>query len=238
MIMPSSKNRSNYAFRYGLQRLATISTAKSGFKKLTKMHAIILCGTALITILTVVTLHPFLAVNKPVEGHILIVEGWLPEYVLKQSIDEFNRGKYRYLVTTGGPVSSASRASGCSSYAECAANTLKDLGVKESLLIPVPAPYVKRHRTFTAALAIKDWLKKSDLNPNVTAVNIFTIGAHARKSYVLFKTALKPGIRVGIISAKPNTYDPKYWFLSTEGFHWVFRDSIGYLYALLLSFLN
>jgi hypothetical protein len=30
--MPSSKNRSNYAFRYGLHRLATTPTAKSGLK--------------------------------------------------------------------------------------------------------------------------------------------------------------------------------------------------------------
>jgi hypothetical protein len=31
--MPSSKNRSNYAFRYGLRRLVTTPTAKSGLKK-------------------------------------------------------------------------------------------------------------------------------------------------------------------------------------------------------------
>jgi hypothetical protein len=31
--MPSSKNRSNYTFRYGLQRLATMPTAKPGFNK-------------------------------------------------------------------------------------------------------------------------------------------------------------------------------------------------------------
>ncbi len=32
MIMPASNNRSNYAFRFGLRRLATMPTAKSGFK--------------------------------------------------------------------------------------------------------------------------------------------------------------------------------------------------------------
>jgi hypothetical protein len=31
--MPSSKNRSNYTFRFGLRRLATMPTAKSGLKK-------------------------------------------------------------------------------------------------------------------------------------------------------------------------------------------------------------
>jgi hypothetical protein len=32
MIMPASQNHSNYAFRFGLRRLATIPTAKSGLE--------------------------------------------------------------------------------------------------------------------------------------------------------------------------------------------------------------
>ena len=38
--MPASQNRSNYAFRYGLLRLATTPTAKSGFKERTKYQTV------------------------------------------------------------------------------------------------------------------------------------------------------------------------------------------------------
>jgi len=41
IIMPASQNRSNCAFRYGLRHLVTMSTAKSGFKKILFMERIL-----------------------------------------------------------------------------------------------------------------------------------------------------------------------------------------------------
>src|SRR5437764_8859761 len=56
-------------------------------------------------------LHPFLAVNKPVGGGILAVEGWAPDYVLQEAIAEFHQNSYEKLFVTGGPLERGSALS-------------------------------------------------------------------------------------------------------------------------------
>ncbi|MFX0132638.1 MAG: hypothetical protein ACFFDN_03225 [Candidatus Hodarchaeota archaeon] len=180
------------------------------------------------------TIHPFLAVNHPIKGDILVVEGWLPEYSLKEAIKEFYRGDYQFLVTTGGHYFNSTNFPDCSSYAERAAILLQDNGFDEKLIIVVPAPFKEKHNTFNSAIALRKWLMNS--NKNVTSMNLFTIGVHARKSYYLFRKALNSQINVGVISSKPFDYNPNYWFFSIEGFKWIFQDGIGYIYALIYPF--
>jgi len=42
-----------------------------------------------IVVFAVHTIHPFLAVNHPIESRTLVVEGWLPDYALEKAIKEF-----------------------------------------------------------------------------------------------------------------------------------------------------
>ena len=49
-------------------------------------------------------LHPFLAISVPVNGDIMVVEGWLPDYALEKAIADFQDGYYKSLITTGGPL--------------------------------------------------------------------------------------------------------------------------------------
>ena len=200
------------------------------FRRLRAWHLSVI----ILTLLIMFTIHPFLAINKPVDGEILVVEGWLPNYALRAAIDEFNKGDYRYLVTTGGPLPNSSKFSGYSNYAEFSAKKLKDLGFDENLLIAVPAPRVKRNHSYSFAVAFREWLLHSNLD--IKAVNVFTLGAHARKSYVLYSKVLRPNLRVGVIAAKPRGYDPKFWWSSVEGIKWVLQDAIGYIYAMIWSF--
>jgi hypothetical protein len=65
-----------------------------------------------------VGLHPFLAMNVPVDAQILVVEGWLPNYALKAAAAEFNKGNYSVLVTTGGPIEGQCTGTRCVTYAE------------------------------------------------------------------------------------------------------------------------
>lgn len=47
-------------------------------------------------------LFEFLSLNKPVEKpHILLVEGYLSDNVLKEASELFNNGSYQYIITTG-----------------------------------------------------------------------------------------------------------------------------------------
>jgi hypothetical protein len=168
----------------------------------------------------------------PIDTDILVVEGWIPESSLSQAVDEFYRGDYRYLITTGGLINDCTNSVNCKNYAKNAAKILIAYGLDKNLLIVVSARYVVNNRTYNYALALKNWIEISSYN--IKAINVYTCGVHARKSYIIYKKVLKPDVNVGIISAKPTNYNSQLWFFSIEGIKWIIRDSVGYLYALLL----
>ena len=47
------------------------------------------------------TVHPFLAVHAPVPADTLVIEGWLPEYAMAQTVAEFRRGGYERVIVAG-----------------------------------------------------------------------------------------------------------------------------------------
>src|ERR1700743_1381282 len=46
----------------------------------------------------------FLAPVHRVDTRILVVEGWVPEYVIRAAVNEFHHGHYEMVYTTGGPI--------------------------------------------------------------------------------------------------------------------------------------
>jgi hypothetical protein len=54
---------------------------------------------------------------------------------------------------------------------------------------------------------------------------------HARRSWIVFKEVLNPEIKVGIIAAEPQDYNPQEWWKSSEGFRTVTGEIIAYIYA-------
>ncbi len=46
-------------------------------------------------------LSGYLSKSEQVKANVLIVEGWLPEYALEMAYNEFEKGKYEYIITTG-----------------------------------------------------------------------------------------------------------------------------------------
>lgn len=82
-------------------------------------------------------------------------------------------------------------------YADLPASRLEQLGFDTKKLIKINVPPVSSERTPTGAAA-KRWIERS--GTNVCCVNIFTAGAHARKSWILSRYALGHRYRVGIIA--------------------------------------
>jgi hypothetical protein len=189
---------------------------------------LIIAGIAML-VAAAVTVHPFLAVNEPVRGDILVVEGWLPDYALEKVIDEFRSNKYRLLVTTGGPLLKGYYLAGYKSCAGLTSETLKRLGVSEAVLATVPAPYVLRNATYASAAALKNWLLNSKLD--IKAINIYSLGPHARRTRLLFQKALGDRVDVGIIAGEDRSYDPTRWWCSNAGARTVIYELIAYLYA-------
>lgn len=174
----------------------------------------------------------FLAPTAPTDAEILVVEGWLPDKALEKAVREFRSHNYRLLVTTGGPLREGSYLSAYKSYAELSAASIRLLGIQDSQLVAVPAPLVKEDRTYTSAVALKHWMEKSGYRPR--GLNLFSLGAHARRSRLMFEKALGPDIAVGVIAVEDPDYDPRLWWTSSSGVRDVLDEAIGYAYAAIL----
>lgn len=175
-------------------------------------------------------IHDFLGINDPVQANVLVVEGWAWESpAMKKAADEFNRGKYDVVLTVGVLPGAQESESIQEDFAELSAEELIRFGVDAQAIQALAIPYVDRHRTYASALAVKHWLAGSKID--VVGINVVTLGAHARKSLVLFKRAFGERVPIGVIAGAENAYDPERWWLSVSGIYTVLRKAIGYLYA-------
>lgn len=180
-------------------------------------------------------INDFLAISLPVDGNILVVEGWIYDSsAMREAMQEFNHGRYKWLVTVGAPIDGNNGATDQKSSAELAARRLRELGVNENLIIVLPVPSVKFHQTYSSAVTLRNWLIRS--KTETTGLNVFTLGTHSRKSLVLFRRALGPGIRVGVIAGTEDTFDAGRWWLSARGIYVIGRKTLGYLYAVSWPF--
>jgi hypothetical protein len=196
----------------------------------------ILILIVVVMILAIKLIHPFLAMNRPIYGGLLIVEGWTPDYVLLKAINEFQKNDYQLLITTGGPLKQGFHLSEYQTYAGLAAATLKKLGFHENLIISIPTPAVLKDRTYASALAVKKWLSTSDLL--ISSITIYTLGTHARRSRLLFEKAFEHQMSVGIIAVENLEYDSLKWWKSSSGVRSVLNETIAYLYARFFFYPN
>ena len=213
----------NAVERFGLIRRRTcpVPTAR-GFA--------VLALAAVATLSAAVTsIHPFLAVTAPVEGNILVVEGWLYDDALERAVSRFEQGGYEYLVTTGGPLVRGSHLSEYGSFAELSAAILTTSGFDRRRLVVIPSPAVAKDRTYATAVALQRWLRESGLE--VRGIDIFTSGTHGRRSRMLFEMALESRVEVGVISMPSPAYDQHSWWTSSAGIRAVLNELIAYSYA-------
>lgn len=182
---------------------------------------------------SITNIQPFLAVTYPMEADVLVVEGWIPDYALKQALNEFESGAYRQIITTGVPLERGSYLADYKNFAELAAATLRKLGLSPEKVIAVAAPVKIKDRTYAGAVALQEWLLKT--NTKLKSVNLYSHDVHTRRSWLLFKKALAPEIKVGAIAAKTLDYNPKHWWKSSAGVRSVIDEFIAYLYAQFVS---
>jgi len=178
-------------------------------------------------------IQPFLAPTSPIKADILVVEGWIPDYAIKNAIAEFKTGGYQKLVTTGVPVELGYYLIQYKNVAELAAATLIALGFDQDKLVAVPAPEVIRDRTVASAVALREWIADSGLK--VESINLYTFDVHARRSWLIFKQALAPEIKVGVIAVENSKYDSKQWWIYSEGVRSIISETIAYIYARFVN---
>lgn len=194
---------------------------------------LLLVGMALVIgIYFIKSVNSFLSVNRPEAAEVLVVESWLPDYAYRGAVEEFQRGKYKYIITTGFTLAEPWLESKYPSAAEFAAANLAAMGVQTNAIIALPAPPETRDRTYLSALPLRQWLETR--TPVLKAVNVYTLGAHARRTRLLFEKALGKTVKVGVFAHPDKYYDAKRWWLSSYGFRKVIDEGIAYLYARLL----
>jgi hypothetical protein len=175
-------------------------------------------------------IYAFLAPSDPApHAQILVVEGWISKEELDQAAAAFNAGKYARIVTTGGPVDSWHNAHYGSNFAESAADYLRMHDPKLANVVPIPAPASAQDRTYLSAVMVREWVAKSGVQ--VTEIDVFSSGPHARRSRLLYRLAFGPNVRVGVLAARsPEIEEPRWWGTSS-GAKAVIGETIGLLWA-------
>jgi hypothetical protein len=179
-------------------------------------------------------LYPFLAVTDPVPGGVLVVEGWVPDYMLEATIAEYKRNHYAKLFVTGIPLDHGAPLSEYKNFAHLGAATLVKLGMDANDVQAVPTGFTRRDRTYAMAVNLKRWWREHDMVP--TKVNLITGGPHARRSRLTFEKALGKGVSVGVIAIPDNAYDEQHWWRYSQGVRGVIGEIIAYTYTRLLFY--
>lgn len=193
----------------------------------------ILVGGGLFVVLWVLNVQPFLAPTERSGATILVVEGWVQDYAVRAAVAEFKAGGYQKIYTTGGPVTGTDGATNVfNTYASVGADLLLKAGLPPERVQMVPAPGVGRDRTYTSAVALRDWLRVHQVA--APSIDVLTEDAHARRTRLLFQDAFGSATKVGIISVKDPDYDAARWWRYSEGVREVLGESIAYLYARFL----
>jgi hypothetical protein len=177
------------------------------------------------------TAVPFLAPVQPRYEGVLVVEGWLPDYALEEAKRVFESHPYKLIILTGVPIDQGFHISKEKNYAQLATTTLKHLGMKEEVMVPVTCPKVPRDRTFSTARQVRAWLDSKSVANNV---DVFTLGVHARRTWLLYRIALGKHYATGVIASSDRRYDADKWWKTSSGFRIVTSEILAYFYAKVL----
>jgi uncharacterized SAM-binding protein YcdF (DUF218 family) len=184
----------------------------------------------LAAILWLVNIQPFLAKTERADTKILVVEGWVHEFAIRAAVNEFKSGAYEKIYTTGGPVvGDGGYSNDFNTAASVGADLLKKDGIADESLQMVPSRVSGRDRTYSSAVALRDWFRAH--NVSVHNMNVLTEDCHARRTRLLFQEAFGPGVTVGVISIPDPDYDAKHWWRYSEGVREVLGENIAWIYA-------
>ena len=95
----------------------------------------------------------FLATTHRVDADILVVEGWIHKYAIRGAADEFYRGGYKEVYTTGGPENGTGEyVNDYQTSASIGAEILKNLTVPEDHVQMAASHVNGRDRTYETHL--------------------------------------------------------------------------------------
>jgi hypothetical protein len=180
-------------------------------------------------------LYPFLAQQHPQpDAEMAIIEGWMADAELKEAAKAVRPGQI--VVTTGGPVVFAQKILQYDNYAELGAARLIAYGIPAEQIITIPAPETVRDRTYVSAQAARARLEELGLFGKTAT--LYTVGAHSRRSYQMFRAVFGSNYPLGVVAVEPAHYNLKNWYRRSEGFKHVTMELISLIYAQLFLLIH
>jgi hypothetical protein len=181
----------------------------------------------------VLGIFPFLAINKPLTGGSLVVEGWVSVIAFKDLVAEFKRGHYEKILVVGVPLEQGAKLSIYPDYAHVGAAVLLQLGLDTNVIEAVPAPDSVQDRVYAAGVGLEQWRVRHGISPSAMRITLAVEGPHARRARLLFRKALPKEMQVGVLALPVDDYDPDHWWRTSAGVRTVLGEAIGWFYARL-----
>jgi len=172
-------------------------------------------------------LYNFLAITSPVGAKYLVVEGWMPTDAYREAAKAYFSGNYTNVIAVG--VLQEDGLAGGDLREDFGAKQLVRFGVPSDVVVTASNSAIQRDRTFHAAMAVKQWMHQQGLR--IPAVDVATIGPHARRTRLLYQQALGDDTKVGVIAIHDWRIDPDHWWRTSEGARTVITEAVGYAYA-------
>jgi uncharacterized SAM-binding protein YcdF (DUF218 family) len=172
----------------------------------------------------------FLAQTQRVLAKVLVVEAWIGRDGMQAAKEEFEAGKYEWLIAAGGYTGEGWMERRWS-YAQMAEKELLRLGVPRDRLLAAQARETDAQRTYESALATMAVLEKHGLEG--AAVNVFTRGPHSRRSRLVFAKVLGSKTLVGTISWSLPESQVGSWWRSSDRAKELVTETAGYWFEAL-----
>jgi len=191
---------------------------------------IIISGFVVILFLIANT-YSFLAPNVSPASKTLVIEGWIPESGLKNALAYYEANQYKHMIITGVPITQWTYSSPFSNMADASAGTMKQFFFRDTIYRAIIPSTIERDRTYSTAVALKHLLPVWNISSDT--FDVYSMGAHARRSYLMFKKAF-PDAHIGLITDTDPSFDHKKWYATSRGFRTVFSELISYFYSYFL----
>jgi hypothetical protein len=175
----------------------------------------------------------FLSSSRRLLAEVLVVEGWIGSDGVRAAATEFGGYGYQYVVATGGVATAKGWGQAGWSYAEGADHELIRSGIPQDRIIVAPSRDTESQRTYESAVAVCRALQARGIHPK--ALNVFTLGPHARRSRLVFAKVQGPETKVGVVGWTPSGYQALPWWRSSDRAKELLTETAGYLYEAVLN---
>ncbi|MFO1305227.1 MAG: hypothetical protein U1F54_15970 [Burkholderiales bacterium] len=209
----------------GIRRLFVVRKERWSLTWTSRLIVLVLLTGAAVAFVR--NLYPFLAVSDPANRGVLVVEAWMPTFGYRDAAERFREGHYSTVLAVSSLHEDVDDE--LEGFEGSGAGLLLRFGVPDSAIVTVSSRRVERDRTLHSAQSVREWLLSHV--PRGTPVDVITVGAHARRSRLLFESVLGEDYPVGIISVRDRRFDPDRWWAFSEGARSMIGETIGYAYA-------